>query len=200
MAFDDVFDSQKTFRILLDSMSRPGRCASLPACSHDEIPDDLNPFLVTVLRTLCDNRVSFSFPGGSARAAWIRFLQQNCTAPFMPPERADFVLCEGSRFSADFASVKRGTLEFPQSSATALIAVTRLSEEGEPAGPAPYRLTLTGPGIKGSTCVVVSGLDRRYGEERARLNHSFPLGVDLILVDEAGRVVCIPRTSGVQVD
>ena len=113
-SFDEVFDSQKTFRVLLDSMSRPGRLYNIPERDHGEAPDGLNPFLVTILKTLCDNRVSFSVPGGSPRDAWISYLSWNCEAPFMPPERADFVLCEGTRFSPDFASLKRGTLEFPR--------------------------------------------------------------------------------------
>ena len=32
------------------------------------------------------------------------------------------------------------------------------------------------------------------------MSHSFPLGIDLILVDEQGRVMSIPRTSDVEVD
>jgi len=59
-------------------------------------------------------------------------------------------------------------------------------------------LELTGPGIEVTDTIDVVGLHR---EEVARIQlarQSYPLGVDLYLVDSTGHCVGLPRTTSIQ--
>jgi alpha-D-ribose 1-methylphosphonate 5-triphosphate synthase subunit PhnH len=202
--FDDVFDSQATFRALLDSMSRPGKVYRIPLTRYHSPPNGFCPPALSILKTLCDHRVCFSIGEEQPRLDWIRSLEVNLAAPWQPVEKADYVLFDGASYDAGFARLNRGSLDFPESSATALLTVMRLSDgasEGDDeAGGQPARdLALAGPGVKGRARLCVTGLDASYAAERSRANRSYPLGVDLILVDPEGRVAGIPRTTTMEI-
>ena len=195
-AFDDVFDSQTVFRILLNAMSRPGVLVPMKECAYRSQPAGFLPPVLSIMKTLCDHRVSFSLGSAGSRPDWVRYLEVNLATPFRGPSEADYVIFDGAGFEGDFSLLKRGTLEFPESSATALLCVGRL--ESQPAElDSGVTLLLSGPGVKTSVSISVSGLDPRYLEERARANRFYPLGIDIFLVDERGRVAGIPRTSKV---
>ncbi len=196
-AFDDVFDSQATFRVLLDSLSRPGTVGILPSRRYQSLPKGFCPPALSILKTMCDHRVSFSVGSSDQRPDWVRYLEINLSTPFQKVEEADYVIFQGDRFDADFTRLNHGTLEFPEYSATALICVGRLSDEGEPGRPG-CELRLSGPGVRDLALLSVTGLDVRYIEERSRTNMFYPMGVDIFLVDSDGRVSGIPRTSAVE--
>ncbi|MGA2615058.1 MAG: phosphonate C-P lyase system protein PhnH [Spirochaetia bacterium] len=196
-AFDEVFDSQATFRVLLDSLSRPGTIRILPLRPYESAPAGFCPPALSILKTMCDHRVSFSVGSSGLRPDWVSYLSMNLATPFRHVDVADYVLFEGERFDADFTRLNRGTPEFPEFSATALLCVGRLSEEGDP-GRAGYALRLSGPGVKDAAILSVTGLDPRYLEERSKANMFYPMGIDLLLVDKDGRVAGIPRTSSAE--
>jgi len=199
IGFDEVFDSQATFRALLDSMSRPGRIYRIPVRLYSSPPHGFCPPALTVLKTLCDHRVSFSLGTSHETPEWIRYLEVNLATPFQPVEKADYVLFDGVGFDSGFARLNRGSLEFPEKSATALICVNGLADEsGKHEGPF-CRLLLSGPGVKGQTTLSVSGLDPGYVTGRRAAIRHFPMGVDLFLLDGQGRVAGIPRTSMVEI-
>jgi alpha-D-ribose 1-methylphosphonate 5-triphosphate synthase subunit PhnH len=79
-----------------------------------------------------------------------------------------------------------GTFLDPHRGATVVLEAGRLEE----AGP----LRLEGPGIDGSRTLGV-GMESGWVDERARRNAEYPLGLDLYLVDAAGRLVGLPRTT-----
>jgi alpha-D-ribose 1-methylphosphonate 5-triphosphate synthase subunit PhnH len=193
-AFDEVLDSQRTFRVLLDSMSRPGRVNELPPLDYAGTPEGLNPYVLSVLKTLCDHRVSFAVAG--ARPRWASYLAMNSAAPHRTPEDADYVVFPGSPYDPSFAGLKRGTLEFPEASATALLCVGRILADG-PAGGGCV-LVLSGPGVRGRARLALQGLDCGYAQALASANAFPPLGVDLIILDAEGRVTCIPRSTQVE--
>jgi alpha-D-ribose 1-methylphosphonate 5-triphosphate synthase subunit PhnH len=194
-AFDEVFDSQATFRALLEAMSRPGRIFQAPARRYEGAPSGLTPHVLSILKTLCDHRVTFSVAGVPAREAWESYLAMNLATPARPADQGDYVLFNGAAYDDVFFRLKQGNLEFPESSATGILAVGHLEAERRDALCA---LRLSGPGIEGATTVYVSGLDPRYVEARSSAVLRFPLGIDLILVDAEARVVGIPRTSNVE--
>jgi alpha-D-ribose 1-methylphosphonate 5-triphosphate synthase subunit PhnH len=199
IGFDEVFDSQATFRALLDSMSRPGKICHLPLRPYQAPPNGLCPPALTILKTLCDHRVSFSLGVGNETPELIRYLEVNLATPFQPVEKADYVLFDGAGFDARFSRLNCGSLEFPEKSATALICVTRLSAgQGEREGPS-CSLVLTGPGVKEKARLSAAGLDPGYVTERQKTIRYFPMGVDLFLVDSEGKVAGIPRTSAVEI-
>lgn len=199
VGFDEVFDSQATFRVLLDSLSRPGKVCQIPLCNYQAPPRGFCPPALSILKTLCDHRVSFSIGGAPARAEWIRYLEVNLATPFKIVENADYVLFDGGSYDAGFARMNRGSLEFPESSATALLCVMRISQDSDDTEGPVCDLVLAGPGVKDKARLSVSGLDPAYAAERQKASRHFPLGVDLFLVDAEGRVVGIPRTSTVEI-
>jgi alpha-D-ribose 1-methylphosphonate 5-triphosphate synthase subunit PhnH len=196
--FDEVFDSQAAFRALLDALSRPGSVCRLPDCSYAGAPRGFCTPALSILKTLCDHRVSFSVGADSRDSEWVRYLEANLATPFKGVEEADYVLFDGTRFDEDFSRLKRGSAEFPETSATAVLCVSRLAEGAGEADAKPCRLVLTGPGVRERTSLTLTGLDHRYTEERGRANRFPPMGIDLFLVDPEGRVAGIPRSSAVE--
>jgi alpha-D-ribose 1-methylphosphonate 5-triphosphate synthase subunit PhnH len=199
IGFDEVFDSQVTFRALLDSMSRPGKICQVPLRTYQAPPEGFCPPALTILKTLCDHRVSFSLGAAHAKQEWIQYLEMNLATPFQPVEKADYVLFDGEGFDPGFAHLNRGSLEFPEKSATALICVSRLLEEDRGEEGPICILVLAGPGVKGRTRLAATGLNTGYVTGRQRTIRYFPMGVDLFLVDWRGKVAGIPRTSTVEI-
>ena len=199
VGFNDVFDSQATFRALLDSMSRPGTISQIPRVAYKAPPHGFCSPALSILKTLCDHRVSFSLGEAQSIPEWIRYLEVNLAAPYRALEMADYVLFDGSAYDAGFARVKRGSLEYPESSTTALLFVSRLSLHPDESDGPGCDLVLAGPGVKDRVRLSVTGLDPAYASARAAVNRDFPLGVDLFLVDTDGRVAGVPRSSAVEV-
>jgi alpha-D-ribose 1-methylphosphonate 5-triphosphate synthase subunit PhnH len=201
VGFDDVFDSQAAFRALLDTLSRPGKVRRLPACAYTGAPEGFCSPSLTIMKTLCDHRVSFSLV--PREPALERYLEVNLATPCEGVETADYVIFSGAAFHEEFLMLKRGLPEFPESSATALLCVGNLFEGAldpafDKAAPS-CRLVLTGPGVQEKAFLTVAGFDPRYGEARARTNNISPMGIDLFLVDAGGRVAGIPRTTVVEI-
>ena len=59
------------------------------------------------------------------------------------------------------------------------------------------RLLLKGPGILGQAALAVTGLDPAWLVAREDWNIGFPMGVDLLLVDDT-QIAAIPRTTRIQ--
>ena len=194
-AFDEVFDSQAVFRELLHCLSQPGKVGMVPPRAYDSRPSGFCAPALSILKTLCDHRVSFSIGAASARPDWAAYLEMNLSTAFGGVDTADFVLFDGASYDNDFSRLRRGTPEFPEDSATALLCVGELREAN---ASATRELRLKGPGVKDVAQLFVSGLDGRYLDERRQANVIYPMGIDLFLVDADGRVAGIPRTSNVE--
>jgi phosphonate C-P lyase system protein PhnH len=156
-AFDEVFDSQRTFRVLLEAMSRPGRVCALPRPAYRGAPRGLVPPALTVLKTLCDHRVSFAVVGAPAGQEWVRYLAVNTGARPGQAGEADYALFDGAAWDDGFSLLKRGLPEFPERSATALFSVQQLQGGDGPSPPGGVLLRMAGspfrPGAwTGATC------------------------------------------------
>jgi alpha-D-ribose 1-methylphosphonate 5-triphosphate synthase subunit PhnH len=169
---------QQTFRTILEAMSRPG---SLHAIHFDEQSNTLS----AVLATLLDGTVTLADPGALVSVADWPLLQSSQDKI----ETADFIICKGQ--SKPDITPKLGTLESPEQSATLILKVESLIEGA-------LSVLLTGPGINGSQSVSISGLDTDWLSNREDWVCEFPLGVDLILIDDK-RLIAIPRTTKVEV-
>lgn len=51
-SFDEVFDSQRCFKILMDAMSRPGQVFRLQEHHFSKSPEGFNSNILTILKTL----------------------------------------------------------------------------------------------------------------------------------------------------
>ncbi len=193
-AFDEVFDSQKTFRALLGALSRPGVVHWLPKIAWAAPPAERNPHVLTVMKTLCDERTAFGVTPESDEP-WIRYLAVNTRAACVGLEAADYVAADGGRFLPVVSRLKAGSLEEPESSATLVLSAARISSAGEKGSPAGCTLALRGPGVRDTAVVHIAGLDPRYIADLEAASRLYPFGVDAFVVDWSGAVIGIPRSN-----
>ena len=170
---------QTNFRLLLDAMAYPGRRFALHAVPNKEHA------ALSVLATLLDAEVTLSDPYNLLSADDWLMLQSKSTSE----DKADYVLCDASQ-SPNFLP-KLGTLPDPEQSATLIVIVNKI-------GKGVSKLKLSGPGIKNIEYLIVDGLNSEWLSERNDWVCSFPLGVDMILVDDQC-VAALPRTTKVEV-
>jgi len=169
---------QRHFRLLLDAMARPGTCHAI-----SNKPEE-GPLVLSVLASLLDAEVSLADPHRLLRSDDWPKLQ----AASVAVEQADYVVCSGARVP-DFTP-SLGTLTEPERSATLILVVGQL-------GRGTSRLTLSGPGIANTATLQIDGLEPQWLDMREDWVSSFPLGVDLILLDEH-QVTALPRTTKVE--
>jgi alpha-D-ribose 1-methylphosphonate 5-triphosphate synthase subunit PhnH len=170
---------QQNYRLLLEAMSRPGSLHSILGL------DETSNSIVAVLATLLDGSVRFCDVDELLQSSDLALLQPIQTTP----EASDYLLCLGTKLPA--FQPRLGTLASPEYSATLIVQVASL-EAGD------LQLDLKGPGIKGRQQCSISGFDPEWLVSRQTWICSFPLGVDLILVDQ-WRLMALPRTTHVEV-
>lgn len=173
------------FRAAFLALAYPGRHFYLPRTPTSELAGTWSPAesaTAVLLRAIWEPDAAVCALGG---------------APFLPttvnmsgPEQAEIVVVAGTRSGGGIVRAFRGTEEAPERGATVLYV---LSEPGSGTS-----VRLSGPGINGSIETAlplppVELLDRNsaYSE--------WPLGVDLMIVDESARVLALPRTTRVEV-
>lgn len=188
--FEPVADSQATFRVVLDAMARPGSVGILPA-TDSRCPLPGGRALATVALTLLDHEVTFAIVPGLGEAAedFARYLAATTGGRLAGIDEADYVFARGPLARGVLASMKRGSLAFPDEGGTLLLLVADF-ETGEG-----VVASLTGPGIPGDRTLTLVGLRAENLAERRAANAEMPRGVDLLLVDPTGRVLCLPRTT-----
>jgi len=189
---DPVRDTQAVFRTLLDALARPGTIgtidAPLPAAAGDD-PVRAGLAAFASLLTLCDyaTPVWLAQPDAGLEAA-LRF---HADAPIAATAAdAAFAYVHDAAALPPLDTFQPGTPESPETSATVFVRVDALTG-GTP-------LTLSGPGIDGTTRIAPVGLPARFWSERAAFASLFPCGPDFYLVCGAA-LVGLPRTTHVEV-
>lgn len=161
---------QTVFRQLLRAFSFPGRIETMTE----------GDALTQTLATLVDREATLADPQNLLNDLTRQRLQARMTGP----ERAQFIVAEGSLSPIFEPSL--GTLESPELGATILLKVASLGKGA--------CWQLTGPGIATTQTLSIAGLDPAWLVRRQVWNEGFPLGVDLILMDET-HIVALPRTT-----
>lgn len=179
---DPVDAAQATFRAVLGAMAEPGRLFRVTVDLTP--PRPLERAAAAVALSLLDGDTPLWLDRAShAAAPSLRF---HTGAPLVDaPERARFALITDAAALPSLAAFDAGTDEYPDRSASLIVAVAALGT-GEP-------FTLRGPGIAATRRLSVAGLPAGFrGEWRA--NHArFPRGIDVILT--AGDLIaCLPRS------
>jgi alpha-D-ribose 1-methylphosphonate 5-triphosphate synthase subunit PhnH len=177
------------FRILMKTMSRPGKILKLPGNLTGREPDGV----IAVCDTLLDHEVKFSVIGRGTSESLIREIYEETKSEYVMSEEADYVIVAGGSGCGGIRSLSRGTLEFPDRGATVIYPVRSL---GEGRG---ISLGLEGPGISGSVTVDIEGMDRSDLKDIQEMNSEFPMGIDVILIDPAGRVTSLPRSTRMEI-
>lgn len=198
--FDEVYDAQKNFRILMDSMSRPGEVFKLCNNNFIKTPQGFNPNFITILKTLGDNIVSFSL--GNIQSEEIqKYIEVNTGMHCANLSEADYVLFKGCEFDERIMELNLGTFEFPEKSATLIIETENILQgKFTDSFRSKVEITMMGSGIKDKNIVTICGIDKRYIEGLININSMFPIGVDVIFVDHEGNLTCACRTTKLEVE
>jgi alpha-D-ribose 1-methylphosphonate 5-triphosphate synthase subunit PhnH len=189
MQFDFVQDTQRLFRKILTATSFPGRVVDLgPEAAKIETGSAVNNALLGCAIVLLDAEATFcTWPRDAQEHE--RLISQLTYGRAAAPEAAQFQFVLAGSGAADDAlrAASVGTLEEPHRGATLFLEVEELRQEGT--------LSIEGPGVKDSVRIGVEGLGPDWVALRAERCSEYPLGLDLYLVDGAGRLVGLPRTA-----
>ncbi|HKE84347.1 MAG TPA: phosphonate C-P lyase system protein PhnH [Vicinamibacterales bacterium] len=197
LSYDPILHSQRHFRSLLDSMSRPGTINELSAVDLTP-PPGLNRASVLVAFALLNADVQFHLVGMTEQEA--AYLTTNTGSSHATEVAgAAFVFTAGHEPPALLEEINCGTLTYPDTAATIVIQVEAMAQEPSADG---LILTLQGPGIDGRTSVWVRGLSPDLLLALQARNAEFPLGIDALVTCDGGgegsaRVLGIPRTCQV---
>ena len=188
--YDTVFDAQHHFRLLLDSMSRPGKINKLEV---GEIfpPEGLNHAGALTGFALLNADVT-CFAAGPTGDDTVLYFLVNTGSQRAGIEEADYIFLPEKYYSTDLDKARIGTPKYPEDSATIVAAAEELSTEPIEGA---MRLTLKGPGVNGEAEVFVVGVEERLFEFVKEQNSEYPLGLDLIITDRRSQVLCIPRSN-----
>ncbi len=188
--YDEVFDAQQQFRIIMDGMAHPGKINKLPSMDIHP-PSQLNTGSALIGFALMNSDVTFHVAEENSTAI-SSYIAMNTSAQPTAIENADFIFINGYEEAACIAEAKKGSLSYPEDSATFIVNVDQLSDEFFADA---VKVTLNGPGIKTENTFYVSGIDKELLNEVKNQNEEFPLGVDLMLTDKNSNLICIPRSS-----
>ena len=192
--------TQLNFRAILEAMSRPGTYQVL-SLGERVIGNSAytEAAYIALLAALLDNSVTFSDPQQLISEDELALLQANLTSI----DQADFIMCKGefpSEFSSNRSNLshrpspKLGTLPSPDLSATIVICIRELDYQQNDG----LNVQLSGPGINGQIQCSLDGLDAEWLMARQTWVSSFPLGVDMLLVDDK-QVMALPRTTKLEI-
>jgi len=178
--FDDIFDTQKTFRLLLDAMANPSRVVSIQ--EGVEKLYGSKPEMLTLAMTLLDKNTGFYTFGHTELDEQILLLTH---AEKKTLEEADYVfVTEEGHLPEAFAKAKRGTLENPHTSATLIIGCS---------GERNVSCSISGPGVDGVATFQSPAVLEEAFRLRTEQAYEYPQGVDMIFVSPEGELFCIPR-------
>ncbi|HTK06826.1 MAG TPA: phosphonate C-P lyase system protein PhnH [Ktedonobacteraceae bacterium] len=201
--------STLTFRLLLDALARPGKIKQLEspqfwgeAPSYSERNTAINLHALGALLTLLDRETTFVMGTNgqwfAREEAAVRWTMLRSGSTLANPEQASFAFfCDGGN-SALFAQLSVGTLLEPELSTTAFFCVEQLADDLSEAHEDGITLELRGPGIQDVSTISVAGLQVSTLEAILFARKSYPLGIDVYLIDGAGRCVGLPRTTKIQ--
>ena len=204
-ADDRAFYLQRTFRALLDAMARPGEVAEIGYRAQGDARDaeasGLTPSALMLADVLLDAATSAAVAGPDGEGAALVLARRTHVAAVPAAEAAVAFVPASVRGEAAAAFVSDGTLADPHLGATCIVAadtVIGVDRDGLRTGAlsgasevGAWRLS--GPGIRGTVDVELDRVDVMGA--RAARGDEFPLGIDLVFVDGAGHVLCLPRTT-----
>ncbi|MDJ0520269.1 MAG: phosphonate C-P lyase system protein PhnH [Trichodesmium sp. MO_231.B1] len=179
-----VYDSQTTFRTLLNALSYPGKQQQINI--NLAPPSDLNIGCAAACLTMLDleTKVWLSSDFEQDVKAWLLF-HTGCSFTDNSQD-ADFAIIKHINAIPKFSNFYHGTAEEPEKSTTLFVQGLDL-ELGE-------KVILTGPGILGETTISISGLPEFFYSEWETNVKSYPLGIDIFFFVK-NTVIGLPRTT-----
>jgi alpha-D-ribose 1-methylphosphonate 5-triphosphate synthase subunit PhnH len=184
-SYDNQVQTQKIFRTLLQAMSRPGRVYVMDSRGEEG--------LLLVLQTLIDHEVTFTVVGDDQESLKHAIVKATGSRA-VTIEEADFAIVPSGDSEGAVLRAKRGSLDYPHSGATMVYLVDDLDDNksGNPV------CLLKGPGVENEISPRINGLNKNELIQLQESNSEYPLGVDSIFLDKAGRILCIPRSTSME--
>ncbi|CAN5709368.1 phosphonate C-P lyase system protein PhnH [soil metagenome] len=194
---DTIRSDQQTFRTALNALANPGRVDLLATASRSDAPKlNGNRFTGPFLMALLDHEVTFAVEPGPDAGAFAAFILKRSRASIVSADRADFILADASRLDPQLPlELRVGSFDYPDDSATLIVQVPTLDQETAN----DLTISIEGPGIPGRRVVKLSGISAELLAARDRANAHYPLGIDLIVIDQEGRIIGLPRTTQVTI-
>ena len=189
ITYDEVFDAQKHFRLLMECMSMPGKLNFIES-SQLISPEGINQATILSGFALMNSDVSFYLDHRPADVE--DYLTVNTSAQRVSISKADFIYMRGNRTGTMLSEANAGLDIYPESSAFILLDLTKISKQSFFPS---IRIELEGPGIDGTESVYVQGLDESFLKIIKDQYPTYPLGFDFILTSPDNAVFCIPRSS-----
>lgn len=194
MSFDLVHDTQKAYRKVVNSMSRPGTINSLEnECEVLDLGLNINKGVLLLMMMILDREVTYSIECEN-KDAYIKEITQLTYAKCVNTENADFLFilkdALESKSYKELEKTKIGTLIDPQKSTTVIYEVEDFDNSNI--------FELKGPGINEKEEVSIK-LTEELLKIREKKNYEYPLGIDFIFIDSKYRIICIPRTTVISV-
>jgi alpha-D-ribose 1-methylphosphonate 5-triphosphate synthase subunit PhnH len=185
---EPVFDSQSTFKAMMDAMARPGTIHEISAAATPPAP--LGAAAGAFALALCDHDTPVHLSPVMIEAgvqAWLAFH----TGALVTGERSEaaFAFVEAGAALPPLSTFAAGTQEYPDRSTTIVFEVSALS-----GGPG---LLLEGPGIDGTVDIAPGGLPPHFEAMWGENGALYPRGVDLVLAS-GKQVLCLPRTTKIR--
>lgn len=192
--FDFVHDIQKVYRKLLDSMSKPGVINNIKdEVDKLDVYSDLSKGLMTLSYTLLNIESKFYTKNENDK----NYIKLRTLGKSVNINEAEFIIIDYKKYSKEeilnlLEKVQIGTLENPHLGATIIIKVSKISSD--------KKYIFKGPGIKNITYIDIEGIDIDFFKKRKELVYDYPLGFDFIFIDNNENLLCLPRTTKVEVN
>lgn len=186
---DPVFDSQRTFRTLLEAMAHPG--SILPAPRLPDVPAPLYPSAAALCLALADFDTPLWLDAPLSATPTVKALFGfHCGCPLTEdPGQAAFALIAAAPAMPPLEAFAQGSDEYPDRSTTLVIQVAELSDD-----PA---VTLRGPGIRSQRTLDARPLPGDFWRQVQANGARFPRGVDIVLA--SGRTLAaLPRSTRIE--
>ncbi|MEX0285082.1 MAG: phosphonate C-P lyase system protein PhnH [Paracoccaceae bacterium] len=167
------------FRAAMTAMARPGTVQDI---SGAEPPAPLSVAAGTLILTLCDPETGLALCGACDTQAvrdWVAF---HTGASIVTPDRADFAVGDWAALQP-ITGFRIGTPEYPDRSATLIVEMDALRNEGA---------ILSGPGIRDTARLALPD-----AAAMARNGMLYPLGLDFYLTSGA-QVAAVPRSTRIE--
>ncbi|MCD4485554.1 phosphonate C-P lyase system protein PhnH [Chromobacterium vaccinii] len=180
-----VDDAQRTFRAALSAMAEPLLPRPLPVLPP--VLPGLQAATAALLYTLADQDVRVWLPAlPDETVSSLRFHTGMRLADL--PEDADFIIIAAGMPLPDLMSLKAGSAEYPDRSATLLIEVDGFAAD---------QVEGSGPGFAAPRRFGAAGLSAGFWKAWQDNHVRFPLGVDAVLISDT-HIAGLPRSARIR--
>jgi phosphonate C-P lyase system protein PhnH len=186
---------------MLQTLSRPGTIEALTLSTESQcIPE--TALMLAVIDVETKFAVLSSLEDIDAKV-WARLLSSASGAPQTELPKAEWVLSFGEPSTEELNSLSRGSAYEPEGGCRLVVACDKLSRHLNDdndssqldASRTSTTISLCGPGVNGQTNLRVEGLSESFFSTLAKINNSFPAGVDVWLCDQLGHLAAISRST-----